>query len=507
MILRKPYAFLIKHFKLIHIMMFLMLGYLAFPLRKLYIFFQGYAKTNNFTYINNMARTYISSIMIVFVIIIIVLSIAIYLLMHKKEKPVFFYRILIIYSLIVLFFLIYAYNFFLDLDIEMHNPLEIMIMRDISLFLYYINFFYVLFCMIRGVGFDIKKFSFDKDIQELHLEESDDEEYELNLNIDRENVKNYFQRQRREFKYYLQENALILSIILILILLISGGFIYYHFFVSNKVYNQSESIKLNDVVYKVSNSYITDKNLNNEIILKNTNFVIVNLDIENSGVNQTIKKDQLRISIDNQKYYAIDNYNNAFSDLGTAYNNNLIKRGEKANYVFIFKVDSLINQDVYLEISKGNANLDYFKMLLNPLREEHITETRNMGDEIKINNSTLKIANYEILEKSSYQYEDCYMEKCSVYTKTIMPKIGETLLILEIDDNNFFNNDFYDNYVGLRNENRKLSTSDVKLIIRNENKLYFSASSEFLKQDELTLQIKMRNIEYNVLLTKGEFNE
>ena len=88
-----------------------------------------------------------------------------------------------------------------------------------------------------------------------------------------------------------------------------------------------------------------------------------------------------------------------------------------------------------------------------------------------------------------------------------MPKIGETLLILEIDDNNFFNNDFYDNYIGLRNENRKLSTSDVKLIIRNENKLYFSASSEFLKQDELTLQIKMRNIEYNVLLTKGEFNE
>ena len=196
MILRKPYAFLIKHFKLIHIMMFLMLGYLVFPLRKLYIFFQGYAKTNNFTYINNMARTYISSIMIVFVIIIIVLSIAIYLLMHKKEKPVFFYRILIIYSLIVLFFLIYAYNFFLDLDIEMHEPLEIMIMRDISLFLYYINFFYVLFCMIRGVGFDIKKFSFDKDIQELHLEESDDEEYELNLNIDRENVKNYFQMER-----------------------------------------------------------------------------------------------------------------------------------------------------------------------------------------------------------------------------------------------------------------------------------------------------------------------
>lgn len=507
MILRKPYAFLIKHFKLIHIMMFLMLGYLVFPLRKLYIFFQGYAKTNNFTYINNMARTYISSIMIVFVIIIIVLSIAIYLLMHKKEKPVFFYRILIIYSLIVLFFLIYAYNFFLDLDIEMHDPLEIMIMRDISLFLYYINFFYVLFCMIRGVGFDIKKFSFDKDIQELHLEESDDEEYELNLNIDRENVKNYFQRQRREFKYYLQENALILSIILILILLISGGFIYYHFFVSNKVYNQSESIKLNDVVYKVSNSYITDKNLNNEIILKNTNFVIVNLDIENSGVNQTIKKDQLRISIDNQKYYAIDNYNNAFSDLGTAYNNNLIKHGEKANYVFIFKVDGLINQDVYLEISKGNTNLDYFKMLLNPLREEHITETRNMGDEIKINNNILKISDYEISEKSSYQYEDCYMEKCSVYTKTVMPKIGETLLILEIDDNNFFNNDFYDNYVGLKYENRKLSTSDVKLIIRNENKLYFSASSEILKQDELTLQIKMRNIEYNVLLTKGEFNE
>ena len=107
MILRKPYAFLIKHFRLIHIVMFFIMGYLVFPLRKLYFFFKDYAMNNNFTYTEGIAKTYISSSMFFFCILIFAFAISIFFLMHKKEKPVFFYRILALYSLLLLALLIY----------------------------------------------------------------------------------------------------------------------------------------------------------------------------------------------------------------------------------------------------------------------------------------------------------------------------------------------------------------------------------------------------------------
>ena len=67
MILRKPYAFLIKYFKIIHIIMFIFFSYLVFSLRKIYMFFVNYIKTNNYIYFENMAKEYVTPIMFIMV--------------------------------------------------------------------------------------------------------------------------------------------------------------------------------------------------------------------------------------------------------------------------------------------------------------------------------------------------------------------------------------------------------------------------------------------------------
>ena len=74
MILKKPYAFLIKFFKAIHIVMFLSFSYLAFVLRNIYLFFSRYVKNGTFTYFNNMKGMYTSIFIIILIIILLIIN-------------------------------------------------------------------------------------------------------------------------------------------------------------------------------------------------------------------------------------------------------------------------------------------------------------------------------------------------------------------------------------------------------------------------------------------------
>ena len=76
--------------------------------------------------------------------------------------------------------------------------------------------------IIRGLGFDIKKFNFTKDIQELNIEDIDSEEVEVNVNIDTKNIIRDINRRKRELGYWIKEN-LLFSIILISVILIGAS--------------------------------------------------------------------------------------------------------------------------------------------------------------------------------------------------------------------------------------------------------------------------------------------
>ena len=90
MILRKPYAFLIKYFKIIHIILFLIFTYLVFEIRNIYMFFVNYVKNNNFTYFEGIANEYMNPLVFFLIILIIAFAISVYELMKKKEKPILF---------------------------------------------------------------------------------------------------------------------------------------------------------------------------------------------------------------------------------------------------------------------------------------------------------------------------------------------------------------------------------------------------------------------------------
>ena len=98
MILRRPYAFLIKHFRLIHLILFILLAFITYNANNVLDFFKEYISANG--NIEVLSSNYINLFIYIVPVIIVGLSIMIYYLMKYKDKPKLFYIILIVVSIL-----------------------------------------------------------------------------------------------------------------------------------------------------------------------------------------------------------------------------------------------------------------------------------------------------------------------------------------------------------------------------------------------------------------------
>lgn len=512
MILRKPYAILIKYFKLIHILMFLIMGYFVFRLRNIYMFFKDYVATSHFTYITDMASNYINSLMFWLLIIILIASILIYFLMRKKEKPVLFYKILFVYALVLLIMLFVYQNFFNTLEYKTYDSVTIVIYRDIIAFLYYINYFYVGFTFVRGFGFDIKKFSFERDLKELNIKETDNEEYELSLGVDKENIATSLRRQKREFGYYLKENAFILSIIGLVLVIGLGVYLYIYFGVTNKVYNENVWLESNNLSFNITKSYITNKNKYNETISNRDNFLIVNFVVRNSNDSSvTIRDQSVRLNADGYYFYPVTTYHSLFDDLGKGYNKNSLKENSESSFILVFKIDK--NFDI------NNARieiLDYYdkdkykikKIGLDIQTMEENSAYYNINEEFNLMETKLIINKFEIKEHFEYKYQVCDTNNiCGEFSKNVLPSLNNDVLSLNI---NFFDEKLkklFEDYLEIEylvnGVVKTMSSKDVLIIDNYNNVLYLDVNKEIKASDNINLVINARGNK-TIIKLKGE---
>lgn len=99
MILKKPYAFLIKNFRKIHILLTILTGFIIFETHQLVVFFRDYIANNySVTVTDNLVSTTISPWLYISIIVTILILVAVYILhQNQKEthKNVFFYNSLL----------------------------------------------------------------------------------------------------------------------------------------------------------------------------------------------------------------------------------------------------------------------------------------------------------------------------------------------------------------------------------------------------------------------------
>jgi len=334
MILRRPYAFLIKYFRLIHLVLFGLFGYVTYKANNILSFFKDYISYNGS--VNFASSEYISYFIFVAVVLITVICVFIYYLMRYKNKPKLFYIVLIVISVIASILFIYLYNNIRILETTIVSGREIRLYRDISRFNFWILFITCIPILIRGLGFDIKRFDFNKDLHELKLEENDGEEIEVNANLSSEGVKRTGRKIFRELKYYYFENKFFINIILGVVGVILIMLFPFNSFVINRTLSEGETLSTNYFNIKINDSYITDRNR----ISSDNSYVILKVELKGKTNKYVLNLDEFVLEGKHNKYIPSMKYYYYFSDLGLGYRNNVLDTGNYKEYLLIYNINN-----------------------------------------------------------------------------------------------------------------------------------------------------------------------
>lgn len=334
MILRKPYAFLIKHFRLIHIILFALFAYLAIKANSIVTFFKDYITYKGS--IDIIASNYINVWIFVFSLLIIVLSLIVFFLMRYKNKPKTFYVITLILSIVGMILFIYLYGNIRELESISVSAKEIRLYRDISKINYLL---YVIMCipiLIRGLGFDIKKFNFSKDLQELNLSLEDSEEVEVGTNISTDNVLSTGRKLARELKYYYLENKFFINIILGVTIVILILIFPFNKFVINGPISENQTLSTSYFNFKVLDSYVSDR----KRVSKDNAYVIVKFSTKGKMDKYSFKLDNFVLKSKNNDYIPSLKYYYYFDDVGTGYKRDYLSTTSYVEYIFVYNIKS-----------------------------------------------------------------------------------------------------------------------------------------------------------------------
>ena len=509
MIIRKPYAFLIKYFKIIHIILFISMTFLLFKTRNIYMFFREYLLTGTYIYTENMVFQYVSIPMILITILLVAILLLIYFLMRQKQKPVFYYLSSVIFYFITFISFLVFLNFFNNLEFRSYSNQALVIFRDLTMVLYYLNYLFLAVAFARGFGFNVKKFNFERDIKELDITESDREEIEVGSKLDYDNVFNFFRRHIRQLKYYFKENSFVFIVFLVIAVLGGSAYITLDKLVFNKTYREAETIVLNDISYTVYNSYITNKDRYGEYVKnKDTYYLIIDFNVLNQTDNSIkLTVENYRVKMGNNYYYPKSNIRSKFTDLGTVYNNQNIAIDSSNRYILVFEIGEYNNQKITFQLYYGkkvsdtDAKLYYKDISLNPNTFPEISlGSYQLTDNVNLENTFLKISNfsinsYEVLDVFNYTYTKCDNEAsdgaCTDYNASVTPSIGKKILKIEYSDS--------------ENNKKVLDYLNIEYQVNGRINIVESSSLKDITPDNCGENIFLVEIPSGVNLTDGKF--
>ena len=157
--------------------------------------------------------------------------------------------------------------------------------RDISLVLCLPQYFFFIYMLIRGIGFDVKQFNFANDLKDLEITDIDSEEFEFSVNLESYKVKRKIRRSIRELRYYVRENIFIFSCIAVIVVITIGTLIYMHFEVYNKTYHVTDRMTHDYFNIEIQGSMLTNIGYDGNIINKDKYYLVLQLLIENRTTN------------------------------------------------------------------------------------------------------------------------------------------------------------------------------------------------------------------------------
>ena len=462
MILKKPYAFLIKHFKLIHLLLCIPFIYLIIRVGAIASFFSSYVQANYYTSETNLAGTYINYFMYGAILLIVLLTLAIYFLMRQKEKDTKFYMSIIIYYIFLFVALTLCHSILGSIEDATITAQTVRTYRDLTYIIYLPQFFFVGYTALRGIGFDIKKFNFEEDAKELEITDIDSEEFELVIGKDAYKYKRTFRRFLREFKYYVLENKFTFGVLSSIVIVVLGTLLYLNFGVYNRKYSQTQNIRHNNLTISVEDSILTNMDVGGNIIDNGKYYLALALKITNNGTSSVpLDFDNFQLEVSRRRISATLDRGTYFPDFGIPYTRDtLFLPGSTGTYVLTYEIDpSLINQNIDLKILESityevgsvtpiykTVNLNYDKIFENKdVRTVDYNKILELST-TRLGVTQLQFNNYEIVNSYEYSYQSCNGTNCQTLRNRVVSNSQKKLLVLE----RMFSLDTYTTYYAAR---------------------------------------------------------
>ena len=444
MILRKPYAFLIKHFRSINFALFALVVFMLTRVLKVFSFIKDYINTGIYNITLDPITNYINVYTYLILIVIALIAGILAFLFARKEKPVKAYIYTIGVAVITIIMLAFVHNYFTFTVSKGYNEQIARLFKD----LVFINtlFFYpaVLILLIRFLGIDLNSFGFRED-KELLASEEDREEVEVEVTFDKHKYIRQLKKQLRYSKYFILEHLYAIIPITILVIFVVGFSTYKYIFVTNKVYKQNESFYSNGYNIKINNTYLTDKDYAGNTISSESRFyVVVDASIYNTKYEREFDYSKLTLYVDNEYYVPTLSYNKSFSDLGKPYEkHDSIARKKTKNYLFIYEVTKPSDKANFLlkyqDMDSKEKKQIRIKLRMLDISEYKLRDTKTIGETLKVQmNKDLSyefsLSDLQITDRIKYTYESCNANyNCPMVENTKVASKNKKILYFKID--------------------------------------------------------------------------
>lgn len=527
MVLRKPYKFLIKHFRIIHLLLALMSSYLLYRTNGLIKFFNDYINGSETLVGIGTSDEYFSLLMILFIVFILIGLIAILIIMKMKDKPVLFYTISIIAYIVIGLIYLYDKSMIQKLELSTLDIRTIKLASDFTLICFLTQTFSIIILFVRGIGFSVKKFNFEQDLR-FDIDESDNEEFEFDVSIDKNRIQRNFKKSLRDIKYTYHENKFIINIITIAVILLIGLLIFIHIR-KNRNYKLNQYISAYGINYTISDSYLINTDYKGNEITKNY-LVVAKIKVKSTlTTKQKLVTARMLLHIGKISYNPTTKYSNKIIDLGTTYNDSYLK-SDYNDYLIVFEIPrKYINKKMVFSYNDPYNGSFKTNLKTKKFEEKTNTETSSLNNEMTLNDSLfknikLKINNYEIADKIRATYRFCETKTiCYDSYEYIVPTLTDnyTKAILKINSTIDFDNqkisgyddiaDFIETFGSIKykvKENNELVEKEMNTKIKrvspvksNENGVYyFEIYSDIKNATDISLILTVRNAMYEYKL-------
>ena len=425
MIVRKPYAFLIKNFKKIHIFLFVLSLFVAYKLVNVNGFVAEFMRFGTYDLYQNPVQNHISLWLLLAVFLLVIGSLSLVLLLRYKQKPWKIYLIPVIEYFTLFFVLNIIRGFFKNYTDDVSTT-DLRMARDLLVMFLVIQLPAIVIFLVRGLGLDINKFHFNVDKEYLELNEEDREEVEIGINIDKNSFVRAYRRFLRNIRYFYLEHTKGCKLFFAIAIVFFGYSIYKNVFVIHKSYSEGDYYSANGYTMRINQVYFTDKDYKGNIISKKSNFVIVDIDIQNNSSPRKFNLENFHLKNGTKDYITPQKvYEKEFSDLGTTYDSvKEIKRDEKVHFIVVYKVNNSLKKEKFVLYYQENGGiLRKIKLKLKDLRKIEEPVVLEFGEymdiNIQSNPDSISFDKYQVLTEADYLVRNCISTGCDVINRKL----------------------------------------------------------------------------------------